>query len=67
MTKKKKPPAIPKTEGQCLCIYCEEEIMESKPSFCQACRVVHVHCLNCGMIIGNKKAKKCPECGEPLE
>ena len=66
MTKKTKPPAPPKTEGQCVCLYCEEEIIESKPPFCQACRVVQTHCLKCGMIIGNKKAKKCPECGEPL-
>jgi hypothetical protein len=66
MTKKTKQPAPPKTEGQCVCLYCEEEIIESKPPFCQACRVVQTHCLKCGMIIGNKKAKKCPECGEPL-
>ena len=50
----------------CICPYCEEEMMVTSFPFCQACGIVFRRCLKCQITVLDKKATKCPQCGEPL-
>jgi RNA polymerase subunit RPABC4/transcription elongation factor Spt4 len=49
-----------------LCPYCEEELSLETSPFCQACRVELRYCLKCNIVV-ERKAKVCPQCGQPLE
>jgi len=54
-------------EGEgCLCPYCEVELVVASCPFCQACGTVLSYCVRCQTTVLDKKATKCPKCGEPL-
>jgi hypothetical protein len=55
-----------KKEKKCLCPYCEEEVIASCP-FCEACGAVLSYCVRCQIMVPDKEATKCPECGAPLK
>ncbi|MFQ5925154.1 MAG: zinc ribbon domain-containing protein [Dehalococcoidia bacterium] len=49
----------------CCCPYCEEEIVREPTLFCQPCQVELRYCLKCNIVV-ERKAKVCPQCGQPL-
>jgi len=57
-----------KTEKQekCLCPYCEEELVIASLPYCRPCGIVFHRCLRCNITVLDRKATKCPKCGEPL-
>ena len=57
-----------KTEKQekCLCPYCEEELAVASCPFCQACGAGLSYCVSCQIMVTDKEANACPECGAPL-
>lgn len=55
----------PKSKGECFCPYCESSTPMSFP-FCKKCGVKLSFCSQCGKPLP-KKAKKCPNCGAPVE
>ena len=55
-----------KKERKCLCPYCEEEVISSCP-FCKACGAVLSYCVSCQIMVADKEASACPECGAPLK
>ncbi len=63
---KKKMKAAKQNEGRCVCPYCEEEMVISSSPLCQACGVVFLRCLECGITVLDREAKNCPKCGAPL-
>jgi len=50
----------------CFCPYCEEEIVLNNFPYCQPCQVELRYCLKCTIVV-ERKAKGCPQCGQPLE
>ncbi|MBC8276238.1 MAG: hypothetical protein H8E40_14890 [Chloroflexi bacterium] len=52
-------------EKRCLCPYCEELVIASCP-FCEACGAVLSYCVSCQIMVPDKEATKCPECGALL-
>jgi RNA polymerase subunit RPABC4/transcription elongation factor Spt4 len=48
------------------CPYCDEEIAKTAAPFCRPCKVELRYCKKCKSVV-EKKAKKCPQCGESLE
>lgn len=57
-----------KAEGtkQCLCPFCEEELIGAGSPFCVACSALMKYCANCKIVV-EKGVKVCPRCGGPLE
>ena len=57
-----------KTEKQerCFCPYCEEELVMANLPYCRPCRIVFLRCIRCNITVLDRKATKCPQCGEPL-
>jgi hypothetical protein len=55
-----------KKEEKCLCPYCEEELVIASCPFCEACGAVLSYCVSCQIMVPDKEATKCPECGAPL-
>jgi len=55
-----------KKEEKCLCPYCEEEVVTSC-ALCHACGAVLSYCVSCQIIVPDKEATKCPQCGTPLK
>ena len=53
-------------ETRYLCPYCDIEIMAANYPFCQACGIPFLQCVKCQITVLDKKAEKCPKCGEPL-
>ena len=64
MKEKKKMSA--KREG-CFCPYCEEKLIVAESPFCQLCKVTFYRCAACQVVLLDKKAAVCPECGAPLK
>ncbi len=48
------------------CPYCDEEIVTSSFPYCQPCQVELRYCLRCNIVV-ERKARLCPQCGQPVE
>ena len=48
------------------CPYCDGEILLDPFPYCQPCQVELRYCLKCNIVV-ERKAKVCPQCGQPLE
>lgn len=55
------------TEKQCVCPYCDEELLNLNLPFCRTCGVMIRLCTHCHVAIRDEDADVCPECGKPLE
>ena len=58
---------IPNGNEGCLCPYCEVELAVVSCPFCEVCGSVFSYCVSCQTTVLDKKATKCPKCGEPLQ
>jgi len=56
-----------KKQERCLCPYCEVELVVASCPFCEACGSIFSYCVSCQTTVLDKKAAKCPKCGEPLK
>jgi len=45
---------------------CDEEIALDPFPYCRPCQVELRYCFKCSIVV-ERKAKFCPECGQPLE
>lgn len=50
---------------ECLCPFCEEELMVAGLPFCMACRALLNYCTRCKIVV-EKGVKTCPRCGGGL-
>ena len=50
----------------CACPFCDEEISASPTHFCTPCQVELRRCVKC-MVVVERDAKVCPNCGELLD
>jgi hypothetical protein len=51
---------------ECLCPYCEEELMLAELPFCKSCSVLLRYCKTCKIVV-EKGVENCPRCGAPLK
>ena len=51
--------------AKCACPFCESEMGEAAPPFCQACGVAIRFCMKC-KAVAPRDAKVCPSCGGQL-
>ena len=52
---------------RCFCPYCEEELIAAESPLCQLCKVTFYRCSACHVVLLDKKATICPECGAPIK
>jgi len=45
----------------------EVELVVVSCPFCEACGSIFSYCVSCQTTVLDKKATKCPKCGEPLK
>ncbi len=50
---------------ECLCPFCEEELMASSLQFCKACSALLNYCSTCKIVI-ERGVTICPRCGASL-
>ncbi len=53
-------------KSHCFCPYCDSELEEESPMFCQACRVVIFYCPRCRKPV-SREDDTCPHCGAEIK